>query len=99
MHAGTPTFGHYYTYVRHVKAAPSGSTGHDSEALSKTGVGDADGARWMKLDDQRVTEVSEDEVIRDAFGGRGGSRGGGGKYSVLGLSGLLAKKVSGTDPS
>lgn len=28
---------------------------------------------WVKLDDHRVTEVSEAEVLRDAFGGGGGA--------------------------
>lgn len=38
--------------------------------------GGSGGERWAKLDDQRVTEVSEEDVLRDAFGGRGGLHGG-----------------------
>ncbi|CAN0473129.1 unnamed protein product, partial [Laminaria digitata] len=40
-----------------------------------------DDAKWVKLDDQRVTEVSEAEVLRDAFGWSGGA------YSGPGASG------------
>lgn len=56
MHEGGPSAGHYYAYVR--QKAPNATS--------------ASAVRWVKLDDARVTEISEAEVLRDAYGGGAG---------------------------
>lgn len=86
MHVGGPAAGHYYAYVRY-RGPPSqhppsedGAGGSGSgvpEAAATAGVvadnrGVSPSTMWVKLDDHRVTKVSEAEVLRDAFGGGGG---------------------------
>lgn len=84
MHVGGPSAGHYYAYVRYRKAASSPPPPGSPDALqaktggSRAGKGAEQQATarpkpvWVKLDDHRVTKVSEAEVLRDAFGGGGG---------------------------
>lgn len=99
MHVGGPSAGHYYAYVRYVakpppsmSSPPSGSTELGNEPggtrLPQQDAAKQD-AKWVKLDDQRVTEVSEAEVLRDAFGGSGGVYGGPAASGVAGFQGLL----------
>lgn len=72
MHVGGPSAGHYYTYVLH---RPDGSFDSSESGGGESGDRGArdqlSPPRWLKLDDDRVTEVSEEEVLRDAFGGGG----------------------------
>lgn len=82
MHVGGPSVGHYYAYVRQMTAQRRGAGGKQATrrrggGSTKEGAGSAEQAttavnRWVKLDDSRVSEVSESEVLRDAFGGSGG---------------------------
>lgn len=71
--------GHYYAYVRQV-GSPSGAK--DSGTSRSKAV--VQGTRWVKLDDSRVTEISEAEVLRDAFGGGGRVDGAFGLQALLG---------------
>lgn len=74
--------GHYYAYVRQTAGQRQGAGGKQTTRRrggqgKKGGRGSAEQAttavdRWVKLDDSRVTEVPESEVLRDAFGGSGG---------------------------
>lgn len=100
MHVGGPSAGHYYAYVRYNKLPssksipPSRSTDElGNEKNGGTGLpqnaAKQDDAKWVKLDDQRVTEVSEAEVLRDAFGGSGGAYSGPGASGAAGFQGLL----------
>lgn len=76
MHVGGPSAGHYYAYIRE-KELGGKRTGRRKVGRASV-AGDEQAAavaRWVKLDDSCVTEVSEAEVLRDAFGG--GRRGGG----------------------
>eukprot|EP00904_Undaria_pinnatifida_P002737 jgi/Undpi1/12464/HiC_scaffold_5.g02135.m1 len=101
MHVGGPSAGHYYAYVRYTNPASSkppppsevGKQGGGT-ALPRRGDAKAD-AKWVKLDDQRVTEVSEAEVLRDAFGGSGGVYGGPAARGAAGFQGLLGMSVAG----
>ena len=95
MHVGGPSAGHYYAYVRYTnpassKSPPPSEVGKQGggTALPRRGDAKAD-AKWVKLDDQRVTEVSEAEVLRDAFGGSGGVYGGPAARGAAGFQGLL----------
>lgn len=87
MHVGGPAAGHYYAYVRYREPSSQEPTSEENAVGSGSGVqeaaatgGVAAGKRrasspsttWVKLDDHRVTKVSEAEVLRDAFGGGGG---------------------------
>lgn len=98
MHVGGPAAGHYYAYVRVPKPLSSAAL----PPLESPGLGERDGkvprgnggagrTRWIKLDDQRVTEVSEAEVLRDAFGGGGGGYRGPGEHGGGGLQALLGQ--------
>lgn len=82
MHVGGPSAGHYYAYI---KEKTMGAKRTNRRKVGRAGVtGDEEAARdagWIKLDDSRVTEVSEAEVLQDAFGSRGG---GGGLQSLFG---------------
>lgn len=73
MHVGSPSVGHYYAYAR-----TQAKRDLPSEGPTCNRAGDAGhrgSMRWVKLDDERVTEVSEEEVLRDAFGGDGMEQG------------------------
>lgn len=74
MHVGGPAAGHYYAYVRAPSEVKVALKGKETKKCTK----------WVKLDDQRVTEVSEAEVLRDAFGGGGGVYRGPGGQGLLG---------------
>lgn len=104
MHVGGPAAGHYYAYVRYDTLTPGPPTG-SNKAVSRCaeaapmarGKGRKQQPKttsiWVKLDDHRVTKVSEKEVLRDAFGGGGGVYSGpGAEYdsSVFGQVILLA---------
>ncbi|CAM9431224.1 unnamed protein product, partial [Choristocarpus tenellus] len=61
MHVGGHSAGHYYSYVRPL-----------SDKWGEESGGEQEGQRskqWVKLDDDRVTAVTEEEVLRDAYGG------------------------------
>lgn len=95
MHVGGPSAGHYYAYVRYT-TPPSSKSPPPSEAVKEGGGTTSPRrdavkaeAKWAKLDDQRVTEVSEAEVLRDAFGGSGGVYGGPAATGAAGFQGLL----------
>lgn len=78
MHVGGPAAGHYYAYVRYREppSAPplpgSGKGDVMTTTMSTTKQKPTPTPTWVKLDDHRVTKVSEEEVLRDAFGGGGG---------------------------
>ncbi|CAN0350291.1 unnamed protein product, partial [Ectocarpus sp. 13 AM-2016] len=85
MHVGGPAAGHYYAYVRYRERPSQHPPSEDDEGGSGSGVPGvattagvvaykrkASPSTWVKLDDHRVTKVSEAEVLRDAFGGGGG---------------------------
>ncbi|CAN0105409.1 unnamed protein product, partial [Hapterophycus canaliculatus] len=88
MHVGGPAAGHYYAYVRYDKpaeppapTAPTARPTLSSQSSLSTSwpksskpprATPSSTAAWAKLDDHRVTKVSEAEVLRDAFGGGGG---------------------------
>lgn len=98
MHVGGPSVGHYYAYVRRRSVKPTAlSDVGSAEGSARRGAGEdsakggvetttrkREPARWVRLDDDRVQQVSEEEVLRDAFGGGGDSMG-------LGLSGVLGQ--------
>ncbi|CAN0070214.1 unnamed protein product, partial [Ectocarpus sp. 12 AP-2014] len=86
MHVGGPAAGHYYAYVRYREPPSQHPPSEDDADGSGSGVpgaaatagvvadkrGASPSTTWVKLDDHRVTKVSEAEVLRDAFGGGGG---------------------------
>ncbi|CAM9434529.1 unnamed protein product, partial [Ectocarpus sp. 8 AP-2014] len=86
MHVGGPAAGHYYAYVRYRAPQSQHPPSEDDAGGSGSGVpgaaatagvvadkrGASPSTTWVKLDDHRVTKVSEAEVLRDAFGGGGG---------------------------
>ncbi len=53
-------------------AAVADKTTDGGEAIGSATRGAEPAEIWVKLDDHRVTKVSEAEVLRDAFGGGGG---------------------------
>lgn len=72
VHEGSLDVGHYYTYAKLLRVSSSSSSSKQEKPL----VVDSDRSRWIKLNDQQVSLVSEAEVLQVSRGMKRSTLGG-----------------------